>query len=135
MRRAPCFLVHTNFPRLKVSFQLLSVMALSKQVLVYCWISIFLMPLTTCKDESEESGHEKDDYGRRILEIHEGIAYEFVQESMPWVEAHESCEKQGGHLLRDMNVEIKELIQTQFTETGPWWVSRELMYKNSISRE
>ncbi|XP_016101347.1 polycystic kidney disease protein 1-like 2 [Sinocyclocheilus grahami] len=109
-------------------------MAFSKQVLVYCWISIFLMPLTTCKDESEESGHEKDDYGRRILEIHEGIAYEFVQESMPWAEAHESCEKQGGHLLRDLNVEIKELVQTQYTETGPWWVSRELMYKNSISR-
>ncbi|XP_016396373.1 polycystic kidney disease protein 1-like 2 [Sinocyclocheilus rhinocerous] len=108
-------------------------MAFSKQVLVYCWISIFLMPLTTCKDESEESGHEQDDYGRRILEIHEGIAYEFVQESMPWAEAHESCEKQGGHLLRDLNVEIKELVQTQYTETGPWWVSRELMYKNSIS--
>lgn len=110
-------------------------MAFSKQVLVYCWISVFLMPLTTCKDESEESGHETEDYGRRILEIHEGIAYEFIQESMPWAEAHESCEKQGGHLLRDLNAEIKELVQTQSTETGPWWVSQELMYKNSFSGE
>ncbi|KTG42033.1 hypothetical protein cypCar_00021756 [Cyprinus carpio] len=109
-------------------------MAFSKQVLVYCWISVFLMPLTTCKDESEESGHETEDYGRRILEIHEGIVYEFIQESMPWAEAHESCEKQGGHLLRDLNAEIKELVQTQSTETGPWWVSRELMYKKSIRR-
>ncbi|XP_016338089.1 polycystic kidney disease protein 1-like 2 [Sinocyclocheilus anshuiensis] len=108
-------------------------MASSKQVLVCCWISIVLMPLTTCKDESEESGHKEYDYGRRILEIHEGIAYEFVQESMQWAEAQESCEKHGGHLLRDLNFEIKELLQTQYTETGPWWVSRELMYKNSIS--
>ncbi|XP_048042257.1 polycystic kidney disease protein 1-like 2 [Megalobrama amblycephala] len=103
-------------------------MAVSKQVLAYCWISVVLMRLTTCKDESEENGHQKYDYGR---EIHEGIVYEFVQESMPWGEAHERCEKQGGHLLRDMNDEIKELLQSQSKETGPWWVSRDLMFTNS----
>ncbi|XP_026072636.1 uncharacterized protein LOC113052406 [Carassius auratus] len=91
------------------------------------------MPLTTCMDKSEESGHDEYDYGRRILEIHEGIVYEFVQEFMPWAEAQESCEKLGGHLLRDLNFKIKELLQTQSTQTGPWWVSRELMYKNSVS--
>ncbi|XP_050972082.1 polycystic kidney disease protein 1-like 2 [Labeo rohita] len=108
-------------------------MAFSKKALVYCWISIVLIPLTTCKDEPEESGQKKYEYGRRILEIHGGIVYEFVQESMPWAEAQKSCENQGGHLLRDLDVEIKELLLTQSTETGPWWVSRELMYKNSIS--
>lgn len=104
-------------------------MAVSKQVLAYCWISAVLMRLATCKDESEENGLV---YGR---EIHEGIVYEFVQESMPWVEANERCEEQGGHLLRDMNDEIKELLQSQSTETGPWWVGRDLMYTNSYRGE
>lgn len=107
-------------------------MAVSKQVLVYCWISIVLMPLTTCK---EENGHQIYDYGRRVLETHEGIEYEFVEESMPWVQAQERCETQGGHLLRDLNDEIKELLRSQSTETGPLWVSRDVTYTNSISGE
>ncbi|KAG1926582.1 polycystic kidney disease protein 1-like [Pimephales promelas] len=101
-------------------------MAVSKQVLVYYWISLGLIPLTTC---TEENGQ---DYGRRFLESHEGIVYEFVQEPMPWVEARERCETQGGHLLRDLNDEIKELLRRQLSETGPLWVSRDVMYTNSI---
>jgi len=104
-------------------------MAVSKQVLVYYWISLGLMPLTTC---TEKNGQ---DYGRRFLETHEGIVYEFVQERMPWVEAREKCETQGGHLLRDLNDEIKELLRRQLSETGPLWVSRDVMYTNSIRGE
>ncbi|XP_077057704.1 polycystin-1-like protein 2 [Siphateles boraxobius] len=104
-------------------------MAFSKQVLVYYWISIGLMPLTTCK---EEKGHQKYDYGKRVLETHEGIVYEIVQESMPWVQAQERCATRGGHLLRDLKFEIKELLRSQSTETGPLWVSRDVTYTNSI---
>lgn len=110
-------------------------MAFLKQLLIYCWISIVLMPLTTCTDESEDNEHQKYDYGRKIQQIHVGITYEFVQESMSWIEAQQSCEKHGGYLLRDLNDEIKELLLAQSTETGPWWVSQTLMYKNSITGE
>lgn len=59
--------------------------------------------------------------------------YKFVQESMSWIEAQQSCEKHRGYLLRDLNDEIKELVLAQSTQTGPWWVSQTLMYKNSIT--
>lgn len=107
-------------------------MAVSKQVLLYYWISIGLMPFTTCK---EENGHQKYDYGRKVVETHKGIVYEFVQESMPWLEAQERCETHGGHLLRDLNDEIKELLRGQTTETRPLWVSRDVAYTHSIRGE
>ncbi|KAK7169721.1 hypothetical protein R3I94_000075 [Phoxinus phoxinus] len=87
------------------------------------------MPLTTCK---KENGHQKYDYGRRVLETHKGIVYEFVQESMPWVRAQERCETHGGRLLRDLNDEIKEFLRGRSTETGPVWVSRDVTYTYSI---
>ncbi|XP_051565107.1 polycystic kidney disease protein 1-like 2 [Myxocyprinus asiaticus] len=108
-------------------------MAVSKQVLVFCWISIALLPPVTCGDEKEENGLQHNGYGRRVQEnVNRGMACKINPEFMPWAQAQKSCENQGGHLLRDMK-EITECLQSLSTGTGPLWVGHGLMNKHSIS--
>ncbi|TRZ00915.1 hypothetical protein DNTS_007790 [Danionella cerebrum] len=102
-------------------------------MLIYFSISIVLTTLIFCQDNSKNKEHQKYNYGGRINKTHGGTEYEFVQESMSWNEAQQSCEKQGGDLLSELNDEIKQLLQDKSTEAGPWWVSHALIYKNYIN--
>ncbi|XP_051501299.1 polycystic kidney disease protein 1-like 2 [Myxocyprinus asiaticus] len=108
-------------------------MAVSKQVLVFCWISLVLMPLVTCEVGKEENGLQKNGYGRGVQEdVNRGMACKINEEFMSWAQAQKSCENRGGHLLRDMK-EITECLQSLSTGSGLLWVGQGLMNKNSMS--
>lgn len=102
-------------------------MAASKQVPVYCWISIVLMSLAISIDGKEDDGHHQNNYDSIFENIDGDVAYDFVEESMSWAEAQKSCEDRGGHLLRDLNDEVKEFLRTLSTGPGRWWVNPDSM--------
>ncbi|KAI7814355.1 polycystic kidney disease protein 1-like 2 [Triplophysa rosa] len=107
-------------------------MAASKRVPVYCWISIVLMSLAISIDGTEDDGHQLYNYDSIFENIHGDITYDFVEESMSWAEAQKSCEDRRGHLLRDLNDEVKEFLQTLSTGPGRWWVNQDSMSGDSM---
>ncbi|KAA0723908.1 Polycystic kidney disease protein 1-like 2 PC1-like 2 protein [Triplophysa tibetana] len=102
-------------------------MAVLKQFPVYCWISVILMSLAISIDGTEDDGHHQYGYDSRFENIHGDVAYDFVEESMSWAEAQKSCEDRGGHLLRDLNDEVKEFLQALSKGPGRWWVNPDSM--------
>lgn len=88
------------------------------------------MSLAISIDGTEENGHQL--YDSTFENIHGDISYDFVEESMSWAEAQKSCEDRGGHLLRYLNDEVKEFLQTLSTGPGRWWVDQDSMSRDSM---
>lgn len=91
-----------------------------------------LMSLAISVDGTEENGHQLYNYDSVFENIHGDFAYDFVEESMSWAEAQKSCEDREGHLLRDLNDEVKEFLQSLSTGPGRWWVNQDSMSRDSM---
>lgn len=68
--------------------------------------------------------------------VYRNVCFEFVEDSKTWSQARDSCENQGGKLLKVMNSHIKNVLKNVSIEGNSnftWWLGEEVQEEPAIS--